>query len=517
MGRSGGLAVRDRNIRSDQGRVERATVRLYERLGSKVVIACVIGGTAIGVITYAVVVAVAFRYLRLSFAHALSFFELWTPIILALLLVGLWSFRREIRTALSWPPDAEPGDKRAIQGWYIGVRIPEIGARVALIAGMSIVPAAVYMLLHFHRPWYDIFALVTGGVAGLSGVWVLIVFATELVTTPMLRDVAAKLPAGFEPRMRGLSLRARALAPLPIVTFFAAMIVGAWANISSNPDVRVTFAVGVCFATVAIATVIFLIVNRSVLAPIDDLLAATERVQKGDITTPVPLTSADELGQLAMSFNEMLADLRRSTEELRASRERIVAASDASRRKVERDLHDGAQQQLVLARLKLARLARDPSRQELVGELERDLDRALGELRDLAHGLYPQVLESDGLPGALGEAARNAAIPTTFDCDGAGRYRPQLEAAVYFCCLEALQNAAKHAGEGARATVKLVERDRRLEFEVSDDGVGFEQAPPGHGLQNIADRIGALGGKLRIASTPGHGTTIAGLVPVEEA
>jgi signal transduction histidine kinase len=127
------------------------------------------------------------------------------------------------------------------------------------------------------------------------------------------------------------------------------------------------------------------------------------------------------------------------------------------------------------------------------------------------------VLESDGLPGALGEAARNAAIPTTFDCDGAGRYRPQLEAAVYFCCLEALQNAAKHAGEGARATVKLVERDRRLEFEVSDDGVGFEQAPPGHGLQNIADRIGALGGKLRIASTPGHGTTIAGLVPVEEA
>jgi signal transduction histidine kinase len=181
---------------------------------------------------------------------------------------------------------------------------------------------------------------------------------------------------------------------------------------------------------------------------------------------------------------------------------------------VERDLHDGAQQQLVLARLKLARLSRDPSRQELVGELERDLDRALGELRDLAHGLYPQVLESDGLPGALGEAARNAAIPTTFDCDGAGRYRPQLEAAVYFCCLEALQNAAKHAGEGARATVRLLERDRRLEFEVSDDGVGFEQAPPGHGLQNIADRIGALGGEVRIRSRPGNGTSVAGMVPV---
>jgi signal transduction histidine kinase len=139
----------------------------------------------------------------------------------------------------------------------------------------------------------------------------------------------------------------------------------------------------------------------------------------------------------------------------------------------------------------------------------------LAELRDLAHGLYPPVLESDGLRGALGEAVARSAIPATLDCDGTGRYRPELEAAVYFCCLEALQNAAKYAGEGAHAKVRIAEHHQTLEFEVSDNGGGFDtpSSPAGRGLQNMIDRTGALGGELLVESRPGVGTRIKGTVP----
>jgi signal transduction histidine kinase len=165
----------------------------------------------------------------------------------------------------------------------------------------------------------------------------------------------------------------------------------------------------------------------------------------------------------------------------------------------------------VLAR----EVADDPKASALVEHLRGDLDRALAELRDLAHGIYPPLLENEGLPGALGEAAQRAAIPTTLEADGAGRYPPELEAAVYFCCLEALQNAAKHGGDGARATITLAERDNALAFTVSDDGPGFDTASQNGsaGLQNMTDRIGALGGTLRIESAPGNGTKITGTLP----
>jgi len=119
-------------------------------------------------------------------------------------------------------------------------------------------------------------------------------------------------------------------------------------------------------------------------------------------------------------------------------------------------------------------------------------------------------------PERCREAVQRAAIPTDFKCDGAGRSQPEVEAAVYFCCLEALQNAAKHAGDGARATVELADRDGVLEFEVLDDGHGFDTsaAQASAGLQNMTDRVGALGGKLQIDSSPGQGTKIRGTIPL---
>jgi signal transduction histidine kinase len=229
-------------------------------------------------------------------------------------------------------------------------------------------------------------------------------------------------------------------------------------------------------------------------------MAATGRVAAGDIATPVPLLSNDELGVLSYSFNEMLADLRRHTDELRASRGRIVAAGDGERRRAERDLHDGAQQQLVIVQLKLGMLSRmgsgDPRSTAIVDTVRRGAGLALGELRELARGIYPALLENEGLRGALDEIAARAGIPVRIDCDGVGRYPRELESAVYFCCLESLHNAAKHAGEDARATVSVAERSRSLRFEIADDGRGFDAARAdfSSGVQNMVDRLGALGG-----------------------
>jgi signal transduction histidine kinase len=257
----------------------------------------------------------------------------------------------------------------------------------------------------------------------------------------------------------------------------------------------------------------------TVSGPIARLREGVRSVERGDFDVAVPVTSSDELGELTGRFNEMAASLRRSSSELRASRARIVAAADESRRKVERDLHDGAQQSLVLLNLKLGllekRLASDPEAHSAANEIRAELDQALAELRDLAHGIYPQVLTSDGLSAALNHAAAGCAIPASLDSSGTGRYQPEVEAAVYFCCLEALQNAAKYAGDSASARIELTQADDELRFAVSDDGAGFDplSANGSAGLQNMADRIGALGGELRVESGPGEGTRVVGRVP----
>jgi signal transduction histidine kinase len=139
------------------------------------------------------------------------------------------------------------------------------------------------------------------------------------------------------------------------------------------------------------------------------------------------------------------------------------------------------------------------------------------ELRNLAHGIYPPLLMDRGLEAALGAAAGRAALPTGVEAEGIGRYPQQVEAAIYFCCLEALQNAGKHAGEGADATITLREEEGKLFFEVADTGAGFDMgsaAAKGHGFINMSDRIGAIGGAVGFESAPGKGTRISGSVPI---
>ena len=243
-----------------------------------------------------------------------------------------------------------------------------------------------------------------------------------------------------------------------------------------------------------------------------------------------PLTAAEDkllhdlAAQAGLVFRNrrLTAELRASIEELRASRRRLVEAQDAERRKIERNLHDGAQQQLVALSIQLGLLeesAGDPgSVRQLAPQLKSAVRAALDDLRDLARGIYPPLLAEQGLVAALAGQVRKAPLPVCVEAAGVGRYPQDTESTVYFCALEALQNVAKYAG-AAQATVGLSCANGGLEFTVTDDGAGFDPAATrrGSGLQGMADRLAALGGTLDIRSRPGHGTTVRGWLPLPAA
>ena len=205
--------------------------------------------------------------------------------------------------------------------------------------------------------------------------------------------------------------------------------------------------------------------------------------------------------------------------ELRDSRQRLVAAQDEERRKLERNLHDGAQQQLVALAVKVNLVDRmvDTDRSkghEMLADIKTELGEALEDLRDLARGIYPPLLADKGLAVALEAQARKSSVPVSVEADRIGRWPQDIEAAMYFCCLETLQNIAKYA-EASAAIIRLTNGAGTLMFEVTDDGRGFDPASTGYGtgLQGMADRLDALGGSLEVRSAPGQGTTVVGRVP----
>jgi signal transduction histidine kinase len=213
-------------------------------------------------------------------------------------------------------------------------------------------------------------------------------------------------------------------------------------------------------------------------------------------------------------------ELRRRLEDLKAAQKRLVTAQDEERRRIERNIHDGAQQQLVAlsVRLRLAQtlLGKDPERAEvMLGELQTETQSALEDLRDLARGIYPPLLADQGLPAALAAQARKSVVPVEVSTDGVTRYAPEIEAAAYFCVLEALQNVAKYA-RASRVDVRLTRENGRLVFEVADDGIGFDPASngAGSGVQGMRDRLSALDGALEVRSAPGEGTIVVGRIPV---
>jgi signal transduction histidine kinase len=483
----------------------------------------VIAPVSLAFVVCPTLVAVSRRYLGINLSQWLYVLRVAFPLVAVIGVAGLFVSVEQWRTVMSWTGQGRTAE-RAPEVWSALLRVRLVLTRAMLICCPFAPVAIVWLVVHAHKPTWAAVPLLFVAFAGILSLWSVVVPLSEMIIRPMVEEVAAFLPTDFEPPT-GLTLRKKALAPLPVVTLMAALIEGAYASLSHVGAVRLGIAIGVGLASIGVATAIFWLGTQTLISPIDHLMTATKRVRAGDLDTPVPIVTTDELGQLAHSFNQMLEGLREReallvdkaelTTALRGSLARIVTAADAERRRVERDLHDGAQQRLVLLKLKLSSLERQIGDNALLAEIAGDAEAALSELRDLARGLYPPLLESEGLPAALGETATRAAIPTTVTAEGTGRYPAELEAAVYFCCLEALQNAAKHAGPGASARVSLMADDTELRFEVTDTGLGFDpqQVNGSSGLQNMTDRIGALGGTLTVTSSPGAGTTVAAVIP----
>ena len=226
--------------------------------------------------------------------------------------------------------------------------------------------------------------------------------------------------------------------------------------------------------------------------------------------------------RLDSALQASLEELELRNTELQASRLRIVTAADESRRQIERNLHDGAQQHLVALAVKVGLvktlLESDPdTATHMMNQLRGDVQAALDELRELAHGIYPPLLRDRGLGEALLNAANRSPLSTTVSADGVQRHDTDIEAAVYFCCLEAMQNAGKYAGEGAKLCVEVgTDHNGVLWFEVRDDGAGFDPATADHGdgFVNMRDRLGAFGGTLEVTSSPGAGAAVRGVVPI---
>jgi signal transduction histidine kinase len=258
----------------------------------------------------------------------------------------------------------------------------------------------------------------------------------------------------------------------------------------------------------------------------DAVVQETRWIETAFIVIAVPL---NVLHVMVIVWNNAAAlrtsekKLAEHAAELAASRTRLMTAADEERRRLERDLHDGAQQHLVAMSV-LVQLARNSEHdrvEPLLAEASELVDTAISEIRRLAHGIYPPLLISGGLAEALPALAARASVPVQLDLGRIGRYRypPSTEAAFYYCCSEALQNAAKHGGPDTTVMVTAVADEQTLTLMITDTGCGFTPTIMGMGLTNMRDRLSAIGGRLGIYTSPGRGTRITAAVdtPVEPA
>jgi signal transduction histidine kinase len=219
---------------------------------------------------------------------------------------------------------------------------------------------------------------------------------------------------------------------------------------------------------------------------------------------------------LALENERLDAELRAKVEELRASRARIVESGDAARRRIERDLHDGAQQRLVTLALNLrlvqSRLGDEPEAAHQLDQARRELEQALEELRELARGIHPSVLSDRGLDAGLEGLAHRAPLPVELDTSPSERLPANVESAAYFVVAEALTNVAKYA-QATHARVRVTRQNGRVLVEVADDGVGGADPARGSGLRGLLDRVAAVDGRLEVESEPGEGTTVRATIP----
>jgi signal transduction histidine kinase len=383
-------------------------------------------------------------------------------------------------------------------------RLPQVGAVLVAVATGAAISATVAMLALragdvikasemslFWRSWW--LGDVSGG---------LVILPLALAWAPPLVPVLLRRRRVWEGALMiavvvALSVSAMS-ADQPLTHLvFPALI---WAALRFGPRGAT--------AAVAVAVVIAVWAASNSLGPFVEHSPGASAL---DIQLYITVAAVTTLCLAAIVSERRLAML-----DLANARYRIIAAGDAERRRIERDLHDGAQQRLALLSVRLGLaddlMERDPaSARQMIGELGAEIEGAVTDVRSLAAGVYPTLLADFGLADALRALARQAPIAATVEFDGTDRCRPEVETAVYFCCSEALQNATKHARGATTVSISL-KRHREMRFEVHDDGRGF--SPPdvrsGQGLANIRDRIEAVGGTVDIRSTPETGTSVIG-------
>jgi signal transduction histidine kinase len=375
-----------------------------------------------------------------------------------------------------------------------------------------------------------VYALIVGGVGALIG---------SRSNTTLAFAAAAVLAIAFQParewarRFADRLVYGRRATPYEVLSEFSGRMGETYATEDVLPRMAKILGEGTGASSARVLLKVGAELHEGARWPADAPPAGDEHI--------VPVVDrGEELGALAVTVpandpvdpakDKLVRDLAsqaglvlrnaRLIEELRASRRRIVSAQDERARKLERDIHDGAQQQLVALGIKMRLLEpileREPAKaQEFVAQLQADTTDALETLRDLARGIYPPILADRGLPAALEAQGRKAVVPVRLEPDGVGRYPQEVESAVYFCVLEALQNVGKYAN-ASEVTVRLLEDEGDLVFQVRDDGIGFdpEGASHGTGIRGMADRLEAVGGELQLSSAPGSGTTVGGRVPV---
>ncbi|HSS91790.1 MAG TPA: histidine kinase [Streptosporangiaceae bacterium] len=410
---------------------------------------------------------------------------------------------------------------------------------------------------------YDIDIVISKAVLyGSLAVFITAVYAALVVgigtlvgnqRSPLLTALAAAVVAvAFQParqwagRLANRVVYGRRATPYQVLSDFAQRIGGTYAAEDVLPQMAQIVAAGTGAKKVMIWLRVgdelhpeassdgnppagLLRIDGQVLPPLPDSQISVPVVHQGELLGAISITMPKDeplrpAGQQLVTDVASQAGLALANagliEDLRASRQRLVTAQDEARRRLERNIHDGAQQDLVALAIKLqlgeTTVATDPAQTgPIFGELKADAAGALENLRDLARGIYPPLLADLGLAAALNAQASKSPLPVTVEADRIRRFGQDTEAAVYFCCLEALQNTAKYA-HATQARICLQASNGTLSFTVSDDGTGYDtrRTPMGSGLRNMADRLAALRGQLEIRSAPSYGTIITGHLPV---